>query len=220
MREGRGRRAVRLRPLSVPAGRGDVRLRSGRIERDAVMVEAQPPGEVSAGDSLRHLLSRGLGALYRFIYCRVGSNQQVAEDLLQQTAFIALQHARTPQTADEQEAWLRGIARNLIRRHWRLTKRAANCADPAVAGELLRRVSEATAPEEAATRQEAIDQLSLAVSTLTADEQRLLYDFYRNGRTRAEIAEELGVTAKSVEARLYRVRARLRALLSDVEGAV
>ena len=47
-------------------------------------------------------------------------------------------------------------------------------------------------------REEVSEQLLLAVTSLPADEQRLILAFYFEGRSQAQIAEELHVSAKSV----------------------
>jgi RNA polymerase sigma-70 factor (ECF subfamily) len=72
-------------------------------------------------------------------------------------------------------------------------------------------------PDESLIKSEFIEQLLLAVTSLPADVQRLVFAFYFEGRSYAGIAEELGMTAKSVETRLYRARGRLRAILRDIE---
>ncbi len=70
-------------------------------------------------DIVRLVFIRSGDALYRYILVRVRGNRTLAEDLLQQTCLEAVRHRHPPRTADACEAWLRGIARNLVRRHWR-----------------------------------------------------------------------------------------------------
>jgi RNA polymerase sigma-70 factor (ECF subfamily) len=72
-------------------------------------------------------------------------------------------------------------------------------------------------PEESLARDESVQQLLLAVTSLPADQQRLVFAFYFEERSYAAIADELGVTVKGVETRLYRARARLREVLAGVE---
>ena len=49
--------------------------------------------------------------------------------------------------------------------------------------------------------------LILAVTSLTAAERDLVLAFYFDGRSQADIAADYGVSVKSVETRLDRVRA-------------
>jgi len=171
--------------------------------------------------SLRRVLLDSLDALYRFILVRVGKNRHVAEDLLQQTAVVALRHERAPERGEEQASWLRGIARNLIRRHWRETGNGAGrfIGDPEGARRLLEEIEHDGCPAERLAAADAADQLLCAIADLPAADQALLYEFYKRNRSLAEIGERLGITPKAVEARLYRMRARLRAALGDLDGS-
>lgn len=217
-------------------GRSSIRavepvLKEASIERPAYATEpapaASPPDAARApaaasppGAGLRRLLGEGLDALYRYILVRVGSDAHAAEDVLQQTALVALTHARAPEKAEEQEGWLRGIAKNLLLRHWRLTRRDGAVQSPSnskLARELLQRLSSPEPVERPLLREELRDQLLRAVAELPHEDQALLYAFYRQGKSRAQIAAELGTTDKSVESRLYRVRGRLREILGNGE---
>lgn len=174
-------------------------------------------------EALRDLLATGCDALYRYIYYRIGSDRAAAEEVLQQTVEVALGHKGLPNTKAEQEGWLRGVAKNLIRRHWRISKREAITQPASTNGNgsaLLTAISDEMRPDSKAMKRESIDQLMLAVSDLATDDQWLLYEFYRHGRTRSQIAQSLGVTEKSVQSRLYRLRLRLREKLDAPEGMV
>jgi RNA polymerase sigma-70 factor (ECF subfamily) len=183
---------------------------------------AHPPRPVDSNlDTLRDLLSTGCDALYRYIFYRIGADRSAAEDVLQQTVTVALGHTGLPNTREQQEGWLRGVAKNLIRRHWRLLKREPMMESDAIAGDgssLVSATSDDLRPESVAIKRESIDQLMLAVSDLAADDQWLIYEFYRHGRTRSQIAQSLGTTEKSVQSRLYRLRLRLREKLDAPEG--
>lgn len=180
------------------------------------------PGAIPPREAWRTPLTEGLDALYRFIYFRVGMDEHTAEDILQQTACAALQYDCAPECDEEKQWLLRGIAMNLVRRHWRTTRRRTDSrlrADPRLALALLSRLEsrDVGAPgADVSLREEQRHQLLLAVSSLGADEQWMLYAFYKHNRSRADIAKELGVSSKSVETRLYRIRNRLRDMLLDM----
>lgn len=170
--------------------------------------------------SLAETLADELDALFRFALCRLGGDRHAAEDAVQQTARIALDHASPPTIPDEQRAWLRGIAQNVVRRHWRSHARhdaaldaAAACRPTRGAAAILE--SGSLPARGCPERADLIDRVFRAVSSLHADEQRLFYDFYRAGRSHQTIARELGASTKAVEARLYRMRSRLRAALTS-----
>lgn len=182
-------------------------------------VEAVEPAR-EQGNALTRVFERCVDGLYRFILYRVGTDRDAADDLLQQTCFEAARHGRPPLDEGECEAWLRGIARNLIRRHWRKRKRQAGVVsieDAALAGALADDLESRPLPGDALVKEESVAQLLLAVTSLSAAEQGLVFAYYFDGRCQAGIARDLGVTEKSVEARLYRVRGRLRKTLRSVE---
>ena len=158
--------------------------------------------------------------LYRFIVVRVGDDRHAADDLLQQTCHEAARSLRMPENDADCEAWLRGIARNLIRRHWRRAKRQRRCT-LLEQGDEARKLSEAMEsgplPPEVLDRQETGRLVLLAVTSLPVADQRLVFAVYFQNRCQADIARETGGTVKSVEMRLYRIRDRLRAMLKNVE---
>jgi RNA polymerase sigma-70 factor (ECF subfamily) len=174
--------------------------------------------EGAARDALRRLLSDGIDALYRYVYSRVGCDPVVAEDVLQQTVCAALENPRTPPAGEQQEWWVRGIAKNMVRRHWRSVQRDSGLGRIGMARRWL--LDDGPPSDGEPIKKEVMEQLLLAVSDLGADDQWLLYAFYRHGWSRAEIAEELGTSVKGVESRLYRLRGRLRERLdqTEVEG--
>lgn len=171
-------------------------------------------------ERLRRVFHRTGDALYRYILVRVAGDRDAADDLLQQACQVAARNRRMPHDDTECEAWLRGIARNLIRRHWRLMKRQRRhirLEDAALAQQLVEGMESQPAPAEALMQEESARQMLLAVTSLPAPDQQLVFAFYFEGRSQADIAKDLGLSAKSVETRLYRVRNRLRAILRNIE---
>ncbi len=171
-------------------------------------------------ERLQRVFRKTGDALYRFIVIRVHDDRHAADELLQQTCHEAARHRRMPRDDTECEAWLRGIARNLIRRHWRRMKKRSSqvrIEDAAVSRRLVEDMESQPPPPDALIRDESARQLMLAVTSLRAADQRLVLAFYFDGRSQTDIAEELGLSVKSVETRLYRVRHRLRAILRNIE---
>lgn len=171
-------------------------------------------------DTLREVFNKSADSLYRFILVRVWGNRDCADDLLQQTCYEATRQPRPPADADQCEAWLRGIARNLLRKHWRQAKRQGSflpLEDPGLAGRLAEDLESRPLPADALIREESITQLLLAITSLPAADQSLIFAHYFDGRKQADIAGELGLTEKSIESRLYRARGCLRAALREME---
>lgn len=168
---------------------------------------------------LQQAFATDCDALYQFILVRAAGDRDAADDLLQQTCCEAARHRKPPGTVDECLAWLRGIARNLIRRHWRRMRRHAGqvpIEDAAIAGQLVEDLESHPLPADALVREESIRQLLLALTELPEADQSLLAAHYFDGLSRATIASDWGVTEKSVESRLYRARGRLRNALRSM----
>jgi RNA polymerase sigma-70 factor (ECF subfamily) len=122
--------------------------------------------------------------------------------------------------AGEIEFWLRAVARNVIRQHWR--KRAARprqvpLAEPALAAELAGRITNEDLPDEYLERREVQDQLVLAVTELTSEEQEIIVAHYFHGESPADLAARLGVSQRTVERRLQRARRSLRRKLQNLD---
>lgn len=165
---------------------------------------------------LRQILAVSLDSLFRFLMARLAGDRAAAEDLLQQTCVQAAKHRSPPSSADECEAWLRGIARNLVRHYWRDRKRDSRLQplqNPAIAASLADRLEQPPVQQSWAGDEQSKQQLLLAVTSLGTADQQLIYWRYFDARTLADIAGDLRVTVKSVESRLYRVRSRLRETL-------
>ena len=169
--------------------------------------------EEAPRDRLRRVFVGCGDALHRFVFVRIGGNREAAEDMVQQVCCEAAKHRRMPADDAQCQAWLFGIARNLVRKHWQSRRRdgARMPRRNAEVSEALAQAMEASPmPLDSLTRVESATQLMLAITTLSAMEQGLVFDIYFGGRSRAEIAQDLGLTVKAVEARLYRIRHRLR----------
>lgn len=138
----------------------------------------------------------------------------MASDVVQHALTIALAHVSPPDSPHTQRAWLRGIVRNVIRRQFRSLRRT-RAAMEGVASTRDRAVLPDPPHEQTDARDRRrgiVHALFLAVADLDTADQDLFYAFYRSDRSHASIAAELGTTVKAVEARLYRLRARLRAM--------
>jgi RNA polymerase sigma-70 factor (ECF subfamily) len=171
---------------------------------------------------VRRAFLRSADGLYRYLLVRVRGDRELADELLQQTCVEASKSQRPPRDDAQCEAWLRGIARNLVRRHWRKLRRQPGCVpleSPEAARRLVDDLESRPLPLDTLIREEAVTQLMLAVTSLSASDQRLIFAHYFERRSQAEIARELSVSEKGVESRLYRLRGRLRAALRNVKGS-
>ena len=107
--------------------------------------------------------------------------------------------------------WLRSIARNLIRNHYRSLSRRR---ESTLLETYLELEEPAPAPEL------PLESLSRCIEKLDDAGRALVEGFYRRGRSVADLAAELGKGVSWVKVVLHRVRYRLRDCLTraGVEG--
>lgn len=147
-------------------------------------------------DTLLPILRRVVGA-------RV-SNHADAEDLVQEALAQVLQH-RDRIDDGMLEPYAISTARNLVatmrRNRARQVKNRHRLLDAGDAG----------SPDEHVLAGEDQEAMGRALQRFTEDERTLLLAHEAEGRSLASLAEQRGVTAGALAARVHRLRARLRA---------
>ena len=142
---------------------------------------------------------------------RLCGNVAMAKDLAQDTLVEAYLSVDRYELGSNFPLWLRSIARNLIRNHYRSLSRRKEAG-------LLEACLEI---EDAAPLPDLpTESLKGCLDKLDDVSRRLVEGFYRNSRTVAELATELGKGASWVKVVLHRIRYRLRDCLTraGVEG--
>ncbi|MBY0310953.1 MAG: sigma-70 family RNA polymerase sigma factor [Phycisphaerales bacterium] len=173
---------------------------------------AQVKRPATPSNDLAAVYDRLASGMYRFVMVRVGRDEHLAKDIMQQLWAAAARNGRSVPEA-EMEFWLRGVARNLINTHWRrVSNRPLHLPvpDQGLAGELADRLCNERLGPNDLSRREVQDQLALAITQLTSDDQDLIHAHYVEGQTQVQIAERDGLSVRAVEGRLYRARAALR----------
>jgi RNA polymerase sigma-70 factor, ECF subfamily len=140
----------------------------------------------------------------------------VADDILQEVWVRLAAEVEKGTRLDNQAAWCRGVARNLVRRHWEQQQAAKVMADSVALEKLLDRMELAFAevddtPADWAARQQALDE---CVAALPERSRQMLTLRYESRASMDEVARAMGQSFDSVTKTLYRVR---RALLECVE---
>ena len=154
-----------------------------------------PPDSAAAPPSLAHERD----AVLAYVMSR-GVPRNEAEDLVQEVFLVLYRHKAAGLTILLPKAYLRGIAANLVKRHWASKAKRRHC-ESVVPDALLEAVGDpdagpaarANEAELAAKALEALDQLQ---SQRCKDVIRMRY---WQGRTYRDIAAELGVSKRSVE---------------------
>ncbi|EDM81038.1 hypothetical protein PPSIR1_25701 [Plesiocystis pacifica SIR-1] len=144
----------------------------------------------------------------------------VAEDLCQETFAVAFANIdrfdpqALPDLAVDQAfaAWVRGIAQNLVRKHWRKRERQGRAF--ARLEVVVDRSAPARTQVETLERERQADALAAALEQLPPNlrEAFILSDL--RGLGASEAAAALGISAGNFRVRASRARSRLRELLT------
>jgi RNA polymerase sigma-70 factor, ECF subfamily len=151
----------------------------------------------------RHLLGAFVNGLLRDVHA--------AEDILQEVwTLLSLEVNRGTEILN-QAAWCRGVARNLIRRHWEKRQQTALLADGGAIENFLIRVEQSFARSDsqehfATARLAALDK---CVASLPERSRQLLSLKYTQRATLEQIAGETGQSFEAVKKALIRIRAAL-----------
>lgn len=166
--------------------------------------------------ALEPVYDRCAASLYRYFMVRTSRNHDLASDLMQQLWLAALRNAAGV-PADELEFWLRSVAGNLLATHWRRVASAPHAnRNPRLANDLASRLSEQhPLPESVLSDSDTQQQLLLALTELPSDDQDLLIAHYLRSVPQSALAQQLGVSVRAVEGRLYRARQALKELLAS-----
>ena len=149
----------------------------------------------------RALYESHFDSLYAFVWHRARSNAHRTDEVVQETWLVAVRRITDfDPTKGTFEAWLKGIASNVLKNHrrrWRRDSRTQplDGADP---------------PSPTEGHCEAGEVMALALTALPDRYQVVLRAKYEERLSVMEIGQRLGSTAKAVESMLSRAREALR----------
>lgn len=184
---------------------------------DLPLVRALQAGDQNA---LTELIQKYQQPLFRFI-CRYVGDEETARDLLQETFVRLYFNARKFKPRAKFSTWLHTIAANLCRDYARSSqqqKARVTISTEAFDQDETRISDTAALPSEVLMSTEQLGAVQAAISELPHKLKQALILFSLEGRSQAECAELLGISAKSVETRVYRARKLLQKKLALDEG--
>jgi RNA polymerase sigma-70 factor (ECF subfamily) len=151
----------------------------------------------------RHRLGAFVGGLLR--------DAHAAEDVIQEVWLRLAAEVEKGNVLDNQSAWCRGVAKNLVLKHWRKQRNAKVVADSAVLEVFLARIDEAFAETDESAdlwerRQQALDE---CVAALPEKSRRLLSLRYEGRESVENVAGRVGQSFDAVTKALYRLRQAL-----------
>ncbi len=151
-------------------------------------------------------------AVYTFVFYRVGKDQELATDVVQETFVTAL---RKIEQYDPRRgamfAWLTYLARNCIRAALKQKSRYETYAEfwDGIDRKLVaayRELATAPLPEEVLEQQETTELVQMAMANIPGHYQRALTQRYYQQQSLEEIARAEGMTAGAVKSLLHRAR--------------
>lgn len=190
-------------------------------------VETEPGGgeDVQEQEMIAQLLQqdeRGMealllhyGPLMRYIIAPILPDPQDREECLSEVSMrVWSRVAQFDPARGSWTAWLTTITRNTARNYHRS---AQNRRDTQAIPEGT--PAPGASPEEAILQAERSAAVHAALGRLSPGDRALFYRKYYYLQSTAQIAAELGMTARAVEGRLYRLKKQLRRMLGG-EGHV
>jgi RNA polymerase sigma-70 factor, ECF subfamily len=136
---------------------------------------------------------------------------QAAEDILQETMLQILQSSPPVDSEVEFCAWAKGVARNMVRRHWAQQQRQPTPVAAAALELLADAIVEERAPPEVWADERR--RLQTCLDRLSERSRNLFLLRYGDGLKGPALAETAGINVNSLRTSLLRIREFLRACL-------
>jgi RNA polymerase sigma-70 factor (ECF subfamily) len=159
---------------------------------------------VLAGDerAWRTLYDESFAGLYAYVLWRSAGLRDCADEAVQETWLTAVRRiGRFDPDAGSFAGWLRGIAANVLRNHFRRERRRRPSGQ-------LRDLADDSGRLRDPARQ--AEHIAAALSALPDRYEAVLRAKYLDGRSVADIAADSGETLKAVESLLTRARQAFR----------
>lgn len=180
---------------------------------DGELVRQALDGRMAAYEELAR---RWSARVLAFCHARTGC-AHVAEDLAQETLLRGLRGLATLQSPDKFGPWLRGIAHRAYL-DWRKSKQTSQVPFSVLGTDGLPANDMSTARDATAEQVERRDQLRhlmAEVEALPDDCREVVMLYYYHEVTYRDLAELLGVSSATINARLTKARALLRKRLGS-----
>lgn len=175
-------------------------MREAALSLAAVRSQGKATAAPVDEEDFRILYEETARPLLAYLARSTGS-PETAKDLLQDAYFHLLRARNVPEEMAGRRKYLFRIATNLLRDHWRRSKR-----DGSTNGELL---TEAAAGADA----ELGPNVHNALAQLQPRERQMIWLAYAEGYDHREIAAALGLRHTSVRMLLFRARHKLARIL-------
>lgn len=163
---------------------------------------------MTAASQLETLVETAAGDLLGYLARRTREPEDAADLLGDVFATLAEHPERIPADPEQARMWAFGIARNLLRGHFRRATRT-----DAVTTRLRDSIRTAAAAHPGDDLQALRDEVQLAVRTLPERQRELISLVHWDGFSIEQAAAHLGMRASTARTHLSRARTRLRGIL-------
>jgi RNA polymerase sigma-70 factor (ECF subfamily) len=167
-------------------------------------------------DAIGRFYDAHVEGLYAFVFYRVGRDQSLAEDVVQETFAIALSRkADFDPARGSVGSWLTVLSRNVIRDQMRAHKRSDDLQSAweridATLAQTFASMAERPLPGEVLERAETRDLVHMAVANLPDQYKTALTRKYVDGESLETLASELGISVDATKSLLARARRAFR----------
>ena len=154
--------------------------------------------------------------LYAFVFYRVGRDQTLAEDVVQETFTLALaKRASYDPARGSVGSWLTVLSRNVIRDHLRAHRKSDELQQTwervdATLAQVFAAMAERPLPGEVLERAETRDLVHMAVANLPEQYRTALTRKYVDGESLETLSRELGISVDATKSLLARARRAFR----------
>jgi RNA polymerase sigma-70 factor (ECF subfamily) len=170
------------------------------VQEDASWLQAAAAGDPAA---VRRLLDEAGPVIYGYVFARVGGDEQVAADIVQDTFLEAMRGAAGFRGDSAVSTWMCAIASRRLARHYEAERKQAEARRGLQA---VPSYDDTDAVAEVAER----DAVIRALGRLSPDHRQVLVLKYLDGLPVVEIAAHIGRSRVQVQSLLQRARDALR----------
>ena len=177
-------------------------------------------------EALARLYDAHVDGLYAFVYYRVGRDQALAEDIVQETFTAALiRTAEYDGSRGSLGSWLTTLSRNVIRDHLRAHRRADEVAErwdriDASLAQLYDALERAPLPGDVLARSETRDLVTMTIAHLPESYRLALARKYVDDKSLEDLASEMGLSVDAAKSLLARARRAFKETFSTLGHAL
>jgi RNA polymerase sigma-70 factor (ECF subfamily) len=156
--------------------------------------------------------------LFRFIAKRIGADEKITEEIMEETMVAAWRGLRTFRFKSSYFTWLCRIALNKIADYYRDQVHQGSRIVVPLIDAITQKDEESLSPEENLALKELRKSVNDCLNLLPYEKRRLLWFRYWKDMSYAEISRIMGISERAVEGKLYRVKHEFAHIWQSKQG--